>query len=326
MSTIDDQAAEWMVRRLGRELTGPERQEFEAWYEADVRHKGAYLRAVAVDHALNRATVQQDLRPQADTVEEPKHPWRGTRVYAALGGIAASLLAALALVLAPAGSPTGEFVTARGETRQFQLADKSIASLNSASEVHLTVTETARQVRLDRGEAWFQVAKDKRKPFIVEAGDVRVRAVGTAFSVRRHDRGAEVLVTEGVVEVWNVQAGGRRVLLAHGEQAFIPDGAEAIRTMRQPEEVDRKLAWRKGRIVFTNQTLGEAVADFNRYSPRKIVIVDPAITGMTFIGQYAVDAPEVFAKDVSTYLDVPLVITGDTIQIGERKANKKLQR
>jgi transmembrane sensor len=140
--------------------------------------------------------------------------------------------------------------------------------------------------------------------------------------VRRLPQGAEVLVTEGVVEVWNRTGKNRRVLLSRGEQAVVSETGPDLKATRAPADIERKLAWRSGKVIFANQTLGEAVADFNRYSPRKIVIGDPAIGRMTFIGQYAVDAPEVFAKDVSTYLGVPLMVTDETITIGEDKTAK----
>lgn len=324
MSTIDDQAATWMVLQSGRALTEQERREFDAWYAADIRHQGAYLRSVAVNNALNRVTMQSNLQPRPRLqpgLAEPVAVGRRWRAWAAYGGMAAGVALLAGVLLAPGGGSRVDLVTAKGEMRQFHLADTSTASLNSGSEVEFKLTDSTRQARLKQGEAWFQVAKDKRKPFIVEAGEVRVRAVGTAFSVRRYAQGADVLVTEGVVEVWSNKGSGagRRILLSRGEQAFVPELASDIRTVRQPAEVERKLAWRKGKVVFTNQTLGEAVADFNRYSPRKIVIVDPDIMRMTFIGQYAVDAPEIFARDVSAYLDVPLVITADAIMIGQAR-------
>jgi transmembrane sensor len=322
MQTIDDQAAEWVVLRTGRESSEAEQRAFEAWYEADFRHKGAYLRALAIDNALNRMTVQQNLRPSAATESALPARRRNWPVLALLGGIAAAVAITLGTVFVPDAVNATELATARGEMRQFPLADTSVASLNSGSDVEVRMMPTARQVILKRGEAWFQVAKDKHKPFVVEAGEVRVRAVGTAFSVRRLPQGAEVLVTEGVVEVWNGAGKSRRVLLSKGEQAVVPEQGADFKGVRAPDEIERKLAWRKGKVIFNNQTLGEAVADFNRYSPRKILIGDPAIGRMPFIGQYPVDTPEVFAKDVSMYLGVPLSITADTITIGEDKAAK----
>ena len=72
-------------------------------------------------------------------------------------------------------------------------------------------------------------------------------------------------------------------------------------------------------MILKNQTLGEAVADFNRYSPKTIVILDASLQDKRLFGQYQLDAPELFAKDVSTILSVPLVITADRILIGKQQ-------
>lgn len=325
MATIDDQAASWMVRRTGRGLSAKDQQQFDLWLAADIRHQGAYLRALAINNALSHATVQENLRPRPENAlaamppaaPAPRQAWRQLPCvpqWGRYGALAASLALVCGLLLHAAGSD--DLVTAKGEMRQFPLADTSVASLNSGSKLAVDLDDAARRINLKQGEAWFQVAKDKRKPFIVSAGAVRVKAVGTAFAVRRYPQGAEVLVTEGVVEVWSNKGGPKRLLLSQGERAFVPELASEMHASRQPGEIARRLAWRTGKLVFINQTLAEAVADFNRYSPRRLVIADPSLQGITFIGQYAVDAPEVFAKDVCTYLNVPLQITADTIQIG----------
>src|SRR3546814_10232647 len=94
------------------------------------------------------------------------------------------------------------YATSGGEIRRGPLADGSIAAINTASAIDVKLDDAARHVRVVEGEAWFQVARDKQRPFVVAAGRARVRAVGTAFSVRRRAGGADVLVTVGGVEVW----------------------------------------------------------------------------------------------------------------------------
>src|SRR3546814_6338531 len=127
-----------------------------------------------------------------------------------------------------------------------------------------------RQIALKSGEAWFQVAKDRARPFVVEIGDVRVRAVGTAFSVRREANGVDVQVTEGVVEVWRVgdEANIRRV--SAGKRAFVAPDKAVVSVAAATEAIDRALAWRTGQLVFDGDTVAEAVAEFNRYNVRKI--------------------------------------------------------
>jgi transmembrane sensor len=322
MSAIDKEALRWVVRKSDPAIGASERQAFDAWFAADIRHQGAYLRATAIDHALNQATVQETLRPGREHLEVE---WAGAawkqptsrRAFLIYGGLAASVALLATTAMLPMSNDTTILATAKGEFRKMTLSDNSVVSLNSASQVEVSLSRTARNIDLQRGEAWFDVAKDKSKAFIVAADDVRVRAVGTAFAVRRYGNGAEVLVTEGTVEIWSQGGTAQKRLLHAGEQAFVANGASDIATRRAPHDIERKLAWRQRRLVFRNQTLGDAVADFNRYSARKIVINDPRLKDKVLVGQYQIDAPEQFAKDVSTFLNVSVAFTADSIVIGD---------
>lgn len=318
MSTIDKQAFEWVARKFARGLGANESVAFDAWYAADVRHQGAYARAMAIYNAINLATAPQSLSPApAETGD-----WRATprRGWLKLGALAACLVAAVGTLSVSTLRQDRVLSTAKGEFRKVPLQDKSIATINSGSQIEVDFSPKQRTVNLRKGEAWFEVAKDKSKPFVVESGEARIRAVGTAFSVRRFANGTEVLVTEGKVEVWSQGRTGQRQQLSEGDSAFLAQDASAIRVSRQPVEVHRKLAWREGKVILKNQTLDDAVADFNRYSPKTIVIVDAALRDKRLFGQYKLDAPELFARDVSTVLDVPVAITADTIFIGRKAA------
>jgi transmembrane sensor len=322
MSKIDNEAFAWVAKKYTRGLNEAEFAEFDAWCEADIRHKGAYLRAAAIHNAIHLAAGNHAL-PAEST--EPKNPHSSSRRrHLMFGGLAAGFAVTIGKYgysFLDAGTVLS---TAKGEFRRVPLQDKSIANINSGSQIEVAFTKQQRRINLRQGEAWFEVAKDKSKPFIVEAGDALVRAVGTAFSVRRLATGSEVLVTEGTVEVWSRDGTAQKRLVTAGEHAFLAKDAKAIPVTRQPEEVSRKLAWREGKLVLASQTLSEAVADFNRYSPKTIVILDPSLQDKRLIGQYQLDAPELFAKDVSLILDVPINITSEKILIGqEHAANRR---
>jgi transmembrane sensor len=330
MSEIDHQAFEWVARKFARGLDDPEQVQFNAWYEADTRHKGAYARAMAIYNAIHLAAGPQSFSPKQEDLAQQaaEHTWNhpaSRRKFLIYGGLAAGL----AVTVGKAGysllQPETVLTTAIGEFRKVPLEDKSIANINSGSQIEVAFNQQQRRIKLRKGEAWFEVAKDKSKPFIVEAGDARVRAVGTAFAVRRFANGSEVLVTEGTVEVWNQDGTAQRHTMTAGERAFLPKDASAISVTRQPNEVNRRLAWREGKLILTNQTLSEAVSDFNRYSPKTIVIVDPSLRNKRLIGQYQLDAPELFARDVSTVLDVPIEITADRIFIGQGSGNAPVE-
>jgi transmembrane sensor len=316
-SEIDDDALSWVAKQSAGPLSAGDQEAFATWYAAHTRHQGAYLRAQAIWHSLDKAAIQPNLVPAAKKAPKVRPDRRGFL----MGGIAASV-AALAVggYIAKAARDRQVLTTAVGEFRKVPLADRSLASLNSGSHVEVNMTPHLRRVVLREGEAWFEVAKNPDAPFVVEAGDIRVRAVGTAFSVRRRDKGADVLVTEGVVEAWSDNGTADRRQIKAGEGAFIADDAAVIQVSGTAAEVERKLAWREGNIILDNDTLADAVAEFNRYNAQKIVIADPKLNQMRFVGQYRIDQPEQFADAVHSLLNVPTATDTRGIVIGSAAA------
>jgi transmembrane sensor len=175
-----------------------------------------------------------------------------------------------------------------------------------------------RIVALEEGEAWFRVAKDASRPFIVEAGRVRVRALGTAFSVRRQESGANVLVSEGIVETWVAGAEGHTVRVGAGAKAFVAENA-AISTETPAEAgIDRALAWRAGKIDLAGETLADAVEEFNRYNRRKLIIADARLAQERLYGVFRTDDPQGFAYAVKRSLGTEVSLAdGDEIRLGE---------
>lgn len=321
--SIEQQANRWLVRQSGDGLDAAERAALEAWYAADPRHRGAYIRAQAIHAKLQKAVreakegaSEQVAAAQAPEVDLSHGPRRGWGLLRGLA-IAAAMAAVFVGVSIWNQAPAMSIATAVGEFRRVPLADQSIANINSASVAKVVFTEHLRQVELEKGEAWFEVAKDRSRPFVVSAGEARVRAVGTSFSVQRHAKGAEILVTEGVVEVWRKDADAGKKFVAAGERALVQERGDEILIRQEPDEIARKLAWRDGKLVFVNQTLGEAVGEFNRYTRKQIVLADAALAQRTLTGQYAIDDPERFAHVIGGLLSVPVVVTHDRIILGD---------
>lgn len=319
-SLMRDEAATWVARMDGGNWGDVEEAELQAWLDGDARRRGALLQAQAAWMTLDKPAADVRLAERSQT--KPETPSRRVLPFSRRsffvgggGAIAASVAFALAWNLGGTG-----YETSVGEIRRVPLADGSVAAINTASKIEVALAERRRSVVLDRGEAWFQVAKDPTRPFVVEAGRVRVQAVGTAFSVRRRDNGAEVLVTEGVVEAWADGAEGNRVRLTAGQSAFIADNAAIERAAAVPSSVDRKLAWRSGKIDLLGETLSGAIAEFNRYNQRQIVLADPALGSEQFDGVFRTDDPEGFAIAVKSALDVPVDVSGPgEIRIGKSR-------
>jgi transmembrane sensor len=321
MLTIEQIANRWVVRQAEHGLDPDEQADFDAWCAQDARHLGAYARALAIHDALvdvagrleaRGLDVEPAVRPGRERMGRADR-WSVLRYGAMAAGIAAVFVAAT-LFSQPRSI---SFATAVGEFRRVPLADQSIANINSGSRIDVTLTDRLRQVDLNNGEAWFEVAKDKSRPFVVNAGFAHVRAVGTSFGVDRQGDAVEIAVTEGVVEVWRSGASGQSQLVTAGEQATVPANGGAIAIVRRPDDIARKLAWREGQLVFIDQTLALAVAEFNRYSRKKLVVADPKLAQRRLAGQYRVDDPERFARAVSTLFGAPLAITHDRIIMGD---------
>ncbi len=310
---IEAEAARW-VWRLDRDGRVPELEiQLEAWLAGDARRRGAFLKAESVWTLLDRAGAAASPSSSAKSARPVS---RRVLLAGAGGAIAAALVAGGVLILRE-----DRFSTGIGEVRRVPLEDGSAVAINTASAVEVAFQRTQRTVRLRDGEAWFQVAKDVRRPFVVEAGAVRVRAVGTAFSVRRRANGADVLVTEGVVEVWAEGASRAPSRLRAGQGAFVDTSAVVRPAVAAPEAVDRKLEWRYGKIDLAGETLSEAVADFNRYNERKLVIADPGIADERLYGAFNTGGPDAFAAAVGASLGVEVEVRGGEIILGRRRAS-----
>lgn len=307
---IDAEAARYVARMDGDAWSDADEEELDVWLARDVLHPGALLRAQAAWMTLDRPFAAHAASREA-AAPVPRFSRRGL-----LAGGGAAIAASIAGGVLLLGGTS--YATAVGEVRRVPLDDGSIVAINTASAIDVRLDKADRKVRLDRGEAWFQVAKDKDRPFVVAAGRARVRAVGTAFSVRRSDGGVHVLVTEGEVEVWREGAEGHRVRVTAGSRGFVADNAAIKEVPAAPSSIDRALAWRNGKIDLAGDRLDVAVAEFNRYNRRQLVVGDAAIAGERFDGVFRTDDPEGFAKAVEVGLAVPVDLSDPAqIRIGK---------
>jgi transmembrane sensor len=305
---INRQATEWLARIDRQGLDAQLKAELDQWLDGDTRRRGAFLRARASWQALDRAGAME---PAAAKPQPSRRGllWGG-------GAIAASLAGLLTVRVLGEKAERTEITTALGEIRRTPLSDGSMAAVNTETVLAVEMRPRQRDITLDRGEAWFLVAKDKTRPFVVAAGEVRVRAVGTAFSVRRRGGGADVQVTEGVVETWVVGREKQAIRLSAGSRAFIGDAGVEKAAVEAPVEIDRSLAWRSGQIILDGDTLGDAAAEFNRYNARKVVITDPAVARQTLVGRFRTNEPENFARAVAAMVGAPVRVTNDEIRVG----------
>jgi transmembrane sensor len=210
------------------------------------------------------------------------------------------------------------FSTRIGQMREVVLSDGSVVSLNTNSEILVRFTNEARNINLLRGEALFDVAKNRHRSFIVSAGDTRVRAVGTSFTVSRLPRKPiQVLVREGVVELKRTDALEAMPVRAGANIRAIASPGAPIVTVAMPEEkLARDLAWQRGNIALDNQTLADAADEFARYSEVRIVI-DPGVSNKTVTGLFASNDPVGFARATASVLKLQMEVRGSEVRIFE---------
>jgi transmembrane sensor len=244
-------------------------------------------------------------------------PQPGRRLFLG-GGVAAgftAILGAASYVTRALGAE--HYQTQIGEMRVIPLSDSSVISLNTNSEIVVRYSSSRRYIQLLRGEALFDVAKRKKRPFIVQAGSTQVRAVGTSFNVRvLPDQPVQVLVREGIVEIKRSDVPVAPVVMAAmNSRAIAPPDSPIVATSVETAEVGRVLAWRVGRIAFHGETLGEAAAEFARYSDVRIQIDDPEIANQRVTGLFVSADPVGFANAVAVSFDLHAEISDKKIRL-----------
>lgn len=285
-----DEAAQWVAEMDGAGWNASRQMELDAWLDRDTRHAGALLQAEAAWVAMDE--LNEHTEP-AFGIGQTLYRRRG--LLAAAAAMAASLVGGLIVF-----GPSTTYETDIGEIRRVPLADGSVAEINTGSKLDISLAETERYVRIERGEAWFHVAKNAQRPFVVVAGDARVVAVGTAFSVRRQEGGVGILVTEGIVDVSSGSADIQKVTLREGQRAFVTD--DAVIRIEPPVSsfAQKSLAWRNGRIDLIGSSLQDAISEFNRYNRRKMILLDQKLALEVLDGSFRVDDIEGFATAVKS--------------------------
>jgi transmembrane sensor len=283
----------------------------------------------AVGRAVAASPPGVELFPSSDQ-QRVKSGRLGRRSRVGYLALAASVLVAIAASVAwYIHSPGSTYRTPVGGLESVPMADGSRVTLNTDSAIRVSVTTKERGVELERGEAFFEVAHDPSRPFVVHVGAERVLAVGTAFSVRRDGDDVQVIVTEGTVRLEpgdrrhglqgdreptlsnrsssgpSLSASGARIDSSSAGSAVVvlpagsiahADEAGVLVQEESPAQAEDTLSWRAGVLVFHDMTLGDAVAEFNRYNTRQIVIEDPAVARLRIAGNFRATNVEAFVR------------------------------
>lgn len=290
---IREEAAQWIMKRDAG-FTAAEQDAFFEWVAASPQHAEAYT---ALQTVFRRMDVMVEWRPlhaiepNPDLLAAPPARTHRRRTLAWLGGLAAVLALGLALWHTRVAEPSPVPVRlAAGESAQSSerhaLEDGSVVVLNRGAQVAVRFEPKRRVLDLVSGEAYFQVAEDKARPFVVRVGGVAVTAVGTEFNIALTASRLEVLVTKGRVRVEPPpdahRAPGATPALTEqtldARQAVVvptdaPDTPWIVETY-PPQIIEQKLAWKNDLVDFRGVPLSEVILEFNRRNHTQLVIGD----------------------------------------------------
>lgn len=359
---IHEECAQWYERLHRDTVSETTRADFERWCLASPGRAEAYARldrTAAQLKGLVESPPILALRHEAALRLTCRTSQRSRPAFAAAAALLIVVLAAVVMEFVTPeswragmtawvrtlGPSQTDYVTGTGERLTATLKDGSQITLDTQSRLQVAFNAAERVVRLKQGQAYFDVAKDKVHPFVVEVRGRRLVAVGTAFDVRLDVDRIQVTMVEGTVRVESsastrepgsareasgsgdgaasppsqkdTQRAAQQVLISAGEQLLIEAGsAEHVRR----SDPGRMTSWRRGQLIFDGARLGDAVAEVNRYSDIKIALTDPELAEIRISGSFATGEPQVFVEAITTYF--PIEVSRRTSEIVELKARR----
>jgi transmembrane sensor len=305
-SAADEQASLWAARLEGGTLDAADRTALDTWLAASPQH-----RALLSDYCQFSADLEQSLPALVSagavnmpaTAQPSRRRWSFSWLTLAGGTLAAAAAVALFFTLAPTGSSGVEtLATSVAQRQAFTLSDGTRVELNAQTSLRVENTRDERRVRLASGQAYFAVAKDASRPFIVETPTGSVRVTGTIFDVRT-DKVSEldVTVVEGSVQVRPMTLPGQapsspRALTASEQLSTGPAGVQFLKLT--PTALDEALAWRQGLFVSSGLPLGTALARFAHFHGRGLTAT-PGAEKLRIAGRYALSDLDGFLDKLS---------------------------
>lgn len=300
-----EEAAEWLARLGNHSISTKTVREFRDWRD-DPANDAAYEEAEAFwDASGAQAADPEIMRMTQAALDRGRRrggwrAWlRGPRLAGALT-LASLAVASSGVLVANQLYPT--YATQDVEQKVVRLEDGSRVHLNVGSQVRIDFRGGDRRITLTRGEAFFDVAHDPKRPFIVRAGEARIQALGTKFDVRRLNGDVRITLLHGKVQV-SPDNGEESVVLAPNQEAVVGPGGTIRKTV---SDAARATSWTTGRLVFRDTPLAAAVAEVNRYSDRKVELDGAGLAGRPVSGFFDVGDSESFARGVADLFDLSL--------------------
>lgn len=308
-TAVEKEAAFWFARLRSDELGEEDRVRFSRWLAADTAHVSAYADYQGLWSDLDEvAATGPILAMRREALKATRRPSRARPRWVPMGAIAAGVAAVLVggwiLLQSPAlvppavsSSAPATYRTEVGERSSITLADGSVVQLNTDSVLEVNYVDERRDLRLLRGQALFEVAHDRNRPFVVEAGGQTITALGTAFDVHVGAGETRVTLVEGRIEVRRVN--GTRLFPVAPEVRKLTAGEQLVAIEERPfvvrrADLEKAVSWREGRVVFSDEPLAQVIEEINRYSTRKVVLGDGDLGEMKVSGVFRPGSAERF--------------------------------
>lgn len=294
---IEQRAALWLLQREDGAWSSLDQVELDSWLHESMAHKAAYWRLEHGWREADRITALgtgQEVAPRAHLTH--RFGWRPLAVAAALVIALFTGVEQVRFWSPPVVAPL-HFTTAVGVRKIVPLVDGSRVELNTASTMRTAVTPERRDVWLDRGEAYFEIAHRDGLPFVVHAGSRTITVLGTKFSVRRDGEKVTVSVVEGRVRVDDaVQPDAVPAAIITAGDVAVARGQSTLLAGKSEERVTSSLGWRSGILNFESTTLTDAVAEFNRYNAKQIRIGDDETAAIRIGGSFQASNVDAFLR------------------------------
>jgi transmembrane sensor len=332
--TVGEAAAYWLVKHDVHSLSSEEQRAFDVWLASDPAHREAYERTQSLWNDFEQDADPAELRAlrtAALGVGPAARRWPRIAALVAVGVVAAFSVLNLnsswhsrsdGVTASAAPLATERYSTAHNERSTVTLSDGTVVTLNVGTTLAVGFTPAERFVRLTGGQAFFEVAKNARRPFVVAAADRRVTALGTQFDVRLDPDRVEVVLLEGKVAVDHDSPTVLERLNIRKAHVELKPGEKLVAALGEPMTVtdtnaQRVTSWRQGWVVFDNETVGNAVAELNRYADHSLAVPEESVRNLRFSGVFRVGQPGRFAAIIGELLPVKAVegIHGETLLI-----------
>lgn len=323
----EDEAAEWFSLMNDQAVGDELRLDFERWCRKTPENQEAYTHISSLWQSMDEYSDAREMQPYlmaaTQSLNKPlhkmKHFFQGIFGRPVLSGVMA---AALLLIVTAAFYYTSPFPQRDGiyqterARQEVVLADGTRIVLNINTQIKVWFDEKRRLIDLSRGQAYFSVAKDKKRPFTVNFGKGSVTALGTEFEVYRRMDDVTVSLIEGSVKVQSHALSGvaqnapspeREVMITANPnsisipQLLVSDHGMSDIAHNPLEEIS---AWQKDRLVFNDLPLEAALREVNRYSAHQIIIGDPTLREMRLSGVFPSNDSQIFIRALRTYYDI----------------------